>query len=215
MYYKLALHTMESFIKYSEKIGNNFLLCQGPGGNTSVKINENIYVKKSGYLLSQSAKKETFKKISLIDINNFYTNNSNDKKFDKELSIETPLHVLLSSKYVFHYHSIASILISAIYKKDTLNRFLIDNSILPIDYIRPGYELAKEIVSSNHEYNFKSFFLYNHGVVVEGQNIKKLYKTINLIENLFSELIDYSELKKITRTVLNTKLSNYKFNNMK
>ena len=156
MYYKLALHTMESFIKYSEKIGNNFLLCQGPGGNTSVKINENIYVKKSGYLLSQSAKKETFKKISLIDINNFYTNNSNDKKFDKELSIETPLHVLLSSKYVFHYHSIASILISAIYKKDTLNRFLINNSILPIDYIRPGHELAKEIVSSNHEYNFNS-----------------------------------------------------------
>ena len=24
MYYKLALHTMESFIKYSEKVGNNF-----------------------------------------------------------------------------------------------------------------------------------------------------------------------------------------------
>lgn len=213
MYYKLALHTMESFIKYSEKIGNNFLLCQGPGGNTSVKINENILIKKSGHLLSKSAKKETFKKINLTDINNFYTNNFNDRKFDKELSIETPLHVLLSSKYVFHYHSIASILISTIFKKDTLNRFLIDNNILPIDYIRPGHELAKEIVSSNHKYKFESFFLYNHGVVVEGQNIKKLYKTINLIENLFSELFDYSKLKKITRNVLNTKFSDCKFDN--
>ena len=42
MYYKLALHTMESFIKYSEKVGNNFLLCQGPGGNTSIKIDKSI-----------------------------------------------------------------------------------------------------------------------------------------------------------------------------
>ena len=69
MYYKLALHTMESFIKYSEKIGNNFLLCQGPGGNTSVKSEKNIYIKKSGHLLSKSAKKETFKEVNFTDIN--------------------------------------------------------------------------------------------------------------------------------------------------
>ena len=60
------------------------------------------------------------------------------KKFDKELSIETPLHVLLNSKYIFHYHSIASILISAIYDKKTLNNELTKNKILPIKYIRPG-----------------------------------------------------------------------------
>jgi len=213
MYYKLALHTMESFIKYSEKIGNNFLLCQGPGGNTSIKIKKDIYIKKSGHLLSNSAQEGTFKKVDLTDINSFYIENLNDKKFDKELSIETPLHVLLKSKYVFHYHSIASILISAIYEKDTLNRFLVKNKILPIDYIRPGYALAKEIVSSKYEYKFKSFFLYNHGVVVEGQNIKKVYQTIELIENLFSELIDYKELKKITKVVLNTKITDSKFDN--
>jgi rhamnose utilization protein RhaD (predicted bifunctional aldolase and dehydrogenase) len=213
MYYKLALHTMESFIKYSEKIGNNFLLCQGPGGNTSVKSKKDIYIKKSGHLLSNSSLGETFKKVNLTDINSFYTENLNDKKFDKELSIETPLHVLLRSKYVFHYHSIASILISAIYEKDILNRFLLNNSILPINYIRPGYELATEIVSRKYEYKCEAFFLYNHGVVVEGQNIKKVYETIKLIENLFSELIDYEELKKITRIVIHTKLSDYKFNN--
>jgi len=213
MYYKLALHTMESFIKYSEKIGNNFLLCQGPGGNTSVKSENIIYIKKSGHLLSNSSKKETFKKVNFTDINSFYIQNSNDKKFDEELSIETPLHVLLRSKYVFHYHSIASILISAINEKETLDKFLISNNILPIDYIRPGYELAKEIVSSKNKDKFQSIFLYNHGVVVEGRNIKKVYETIKLIENLFSELIDYNELIKITKVVVNTKLSESKFNN--
>lgn len=213
MYYKLALHTMESFIKYSEKVGNNFLLCQGPGGNTSIKIDKSIFVKKSGHLLSNSSKKETFKKVNLTDINNFYINNLKDIKFDKELSIETPLHVLLSSKYVFHYHSIASILISSIYKKNTLNKYLISNNIVPIDYIRPGYELAQAMSLSKNKYEFKSFFLYNHGIVVEGKNIKKVYEIIRSIENLFSNLIDYSELKNITKVVLSTKFNDYKFNN--
>ena len=213
MYYKLALHTMESFIKYSEKVGQNFLLCQGPGGNTSIKTGNNIYIKKSGHLLSNSTKKETFKKVHLGNISNFYLNNIDDKKFDKELSIETPLHVLLPSKYVFHYHSIASILISSIYEKRTLNTILIENNILPVDYIRPGYELAKEILSTNDEHKFKSFFLYNHGVVVEGKNVKHIYGMIRTIEKLFSELIDYSELKKVTRIVLSSKFNNSKFKN--
>ena len=105
---------------------------------------------------------------------------------------------MLSSKYVFHYHSIASILISSIYKKNTLNKYLISNNIVPIDYIRPGYELAQAMSLSKNKYEFKSFFLYNHGIVVEGKNIKKVYEIIRSIENLFSNLIDYSELKNIT-----------------
>ncbi len=42
---------MKSFINYSEKIGKNFLLCQGPGGNTSIKFDKSILIKKSGSFL--------------------------------------------------------------------------------------------------------------------------------------------------------------------
>ena len=213
MYYKLALITMESFITYSEKIGKNFLFCQGPGGNTSIKIEDSIYIKKSGHLLSNSKNNETFKKVSLSKITNFYNNISKDEKFDKVLSIETPLHVMLESKYVFHYHSIASILISSIYEKNRLNKILIKNKILPVEYIRPGINLAKYMISKNKDYSFKSYFLYNHGIVVEGQNVKKIYKVINDLEKFFSELIDYKELKRVTKKVCDTKLIDKTFLN--
>ncbi len=213
MYYKLALLTMESFITYSEKIGKNFLFCQGPGGNTSIKIKDSIYIKKSGHLLSNSRNNETFKKVNLSKITNFYDDISNDEKFDKSLSIETPLHVMLKSKYVFHYHSIASILISSIYEKDRLNQLLIKNKILPIEYIRPGINLAKYMISKNKEHSFKSYFLYNHGIVVEGQNVKKVYSLINDLEKFFSDLIDYKELKRVTKKIYNTELNGKTFLN--
>ena len=194
---------MKSFINYSEKIGNNFLLCQGPGGNTSIKFNKSILIKKSGSFLSDSAKENVFKEIKLNNIIQHYKeDNLKNKKFHKDLSIETPLHVMLSSKYVLHYHSIASIIISSIYKKNEINSFLYKNEILPIKYVRPGLELAEEIVKLNTKYNFKSFFLYNHGIILEGSNIQKLYNKIFHIENLFSKLINYQKLKLIYKDII-------------
>ena len=205
---------MESFINYSEKIGNNFLLCQGPGGNTSIKIENKVLIKKSGYLLSDSKNKNIFKKVMLKDIKSFYEKINDENKFDKSLSIETPLHVLLNSKYIFHYHSIASILISAIYKKNTLDSELIKNKILPIKYIRPGVDLANEITRNNKDYNFKSFFLYNHGIVIEDDNVENLYKKILFTENIFSKLIDYKKLKVVAREVLNLEIENNRIRNI-
>ena len=194
---------MKSFINYSEKIGNNFLLCQGPGGNTSIKFNKSILIKKSGSFLSDSAKENVFKEIKLNNIIHHYKeDNLKNKKFHKDLSIETPLHVMLSSKYVLHYHSIASIIISSIYKKNEINSFLYKNEILPIKYVRPGLDLAEEIVKLNTKYNFKSFFLYNHGVILEGSNIQKLYNKIFHIENLFSKLINYQKLNLIYKDII-------------
>ena len=38
---------MKKFIEYSKKIGKDFMLCQGPGGNTSFKQNDSIFIKSS------------------------------------------------------------------------------------------------------------------------------------------------------------------------
>ena len=58
---------MKSFKNYSEKLGNNFLLCQGPGGNTSIKLKENIL-----FIRAESADKKGIgnagKNIIVIDI---------------------------------------------------------------------------------------------------------------------------------------------------
>ena len=205
---------MKSFINYSEKIGKNFLLCQGPGGNTSIKFDKSILIKKSGSFLSDSRRENIFKEIKLNNILHHYKNdNLKNTKFNKDLSIEAPLHVMLPSKYVLHYHSISSIIISSIYKKSEINSFLYKNEILPIKYVRPGLKLAEEIVNLNTKYNFKSFFLYNHGVILEGNNLQKLYNKIFHIEKLFSKLIDYQKLNFILKDVIKLKQIDNKIKN--
>ena len=205
---------MKSFINYSEKIGKNFLLCQGPGGNTSIKFDKSILIKKSGSFLSDSRRENIFKEIKLNNILHHYKkDNLKNTKFNKDLSIEAPLHVMLPSKYVLHYHSISSIIISSIYKKSEINSFLYKNEILPIKYVRPGLKLAEEIVNLNTKYNFESFFLYNHGVILEGNNLQKLYNKIFHIEKLFSKLIDYQKLNFILKDVIKLKQIDNKIKN--
>ncbi len=201
MYYKLLLVGVESFIDYSKIIGNNFLLCQGPGGNTSLKEEGYIYIKKSGKFLSNS-NIDTFKKINYFEIENYYTHNKDKAvKFDNELSIEAPLHVFLKSKYVFHYHSISSIIISAINESTNLDNLLINNKIIPIKYIRPGIDLAREISLEKQKHNLDAYFLYNHGIVVEGNNKSKIMKRVRDIESFFNKFIDYKKLIKLNKTI--------------
>lgn len=205
---------MKSFIKYSKKIGSNFLLTQGPGGNTSIKIKNDIYVKKSGYYLQDAVTKSIFEKVNLKDANIFYKQQKKkDEKFKETLSIETPMHVMLPKKYVFHYHSISSIIMSLLNEKKSLNSFLIKNRILPIEYIRPGIKLAKNIIEKNTEYKFESFFLYNHGFVISGNNIAQLYSSILQTEKLFTKYVDPMKLKEISKNISNLRIENLKIRN--
>ncbi len=179
------------------------MLCQGPGGNTSFKKDGEIFIKKSGLHLSKS-KIGTFQKINYESISNFYEKNINsDLKYNKNLSIETPLHVLSKAKYVFHYHSVASIVCSLIMDKKTLTHFLDEKEIKSISYVRPGFELAKEVQRINKGDGLKSFFLYNHGMLVEGENLQNIMKQILLIENYFAEIIDYPHLLKLKDSLYN------------
>ena len=188
---------MKSFLNYSKKIGTNFLLSQGPGGNTSTKIKNEIYIKKSGMYLENSINKDIFEKVDLAEIRKFYNKNKTNIKFLDSLSIESPIHVLLDEKHVFHYHSISSILVSAISDKNTLNKKLMKDAIIPINYVRPGYELASEIIKNTQNKKINSFFLYNHGMVVSGNNLENIYGRINNLELVFKKIINFKQLNNL------------------
>ena len=204
---------MKKFIDYSKRIGRDFMLCQGPGGNTSFKIDNIIYIKKSGLHLSK-ATTNTFQKIEYSKILDFYqSSKKRNEKFDKKLSIETPLHVLSDARYIFHYHSIASIICSAIYKKDLLNKLLLNENILPIKYLRPGLSLALEIKDSKDKKSFSSIFLHNHGMVIEGSVLQEVYEKIHKIEDFFKTLIDYKLLFEIKNNIVKLEQKNLRIKN--
>jgi ribulose-5-phosphate 4-epimerase/fuculose-1-phosphate aldolase len=205
---------MKTFIKYSKQIGSDFTLCQGPGGNTSYKVGDYIYLKKSGHSLSNVNKESVFKKVVYRDILNFYKETKNtENRFDNELSIEAPLHVLLNQRYIFHYHSISSILLSAIHDNSKLNRILAENDILAVEYMRPGNKLAQHI--KNLDINSKSniFFLHNHGMIISGNNIQNLVKKIYKVEKLINNLLPDVDLNRIIHTVSTVDLTGVKINN--
>ena len=182
---------IKKFFILSKKIGDNYSLIQGPGGNTSYKEGSQITIKKSGAFLKDAINEEIFinEEIKLLDT--FYGNEKNNKKFSKEMSIETPLHIIFEEKYVFHYHSLLSIIISSCFMTQKIKNICQKLNMTWIPYKRPGVELAQE-VGSRMSKN-KIFFLQNHGMLIGSNDIDGVSKTIDKTEKGFLDILGINE----------------------
>ena len=100
----------------SKDIGRDLNLIQGAGGNTSVKINDELWVKASGYWLSDANQKNIFVPVNYKKVIDGVEKRRNDPVSEavvhtsdaRELrpSIETTLHAVMPQKYVAHTQSV-------------------------------------------------------------------------------------------------------------
>lgn len=195
--YEEAFKDLESI---SQAIGKFSDLVQGGGGNTSVKINDELMaIKASGYRLDQVTRKEGFVVVNYKDIKNYIIEadlNSNidfEKKsidlFNKSVinledlktlrpSVEAGFHSILQ-KYVIHSHSVyANILCCSNEGKQISEKIFSDKiyDILWIPYVKPGFFLTVKIYEDIQNHierggNFpKVIFLENHGLIVSSEN---------------------------------------------
>jgi FMN phosphatase YigB (HAD superfamily)/ribulose-5-phosphate 4-epimerase/fuculose-1-phosphate aldolase len=168
---------LATFERLSKYCGERFDLVQAGGGNSSVKIDDWLFIKASGYSLSA------------IDLNNGYVMLDN-KKIKKDIatetiaanivnynvlgtkraSIETYMHSILK-KYTIHLHPIQ------------LNRLLIAKNAremcqnlypagLIVDYLTPGIKVCNEIKRTYN--NKKVIFLINHGLIITSDEIEEI-----------------------------------------
>lgn len=184
------------FVKLSKYVGERFDLVQAGGGNTSFKLDNLMFVKSSGCLLSDINLNTNyvcvdFKKIR-EEIN---TINHQDKRkrevecnniisystiFLKQYkpSIETSLHTL-TKKYTVHIHPIQFNLISSSNNcNEIIKKIFPDENYIIIDYFTPGIDVSIELL--NKYSNEKIIFLKNHGVVFTSDTIYELYKIIEI-----------------------------------
>ena len=84
------------------------------------------------------------------------------KKFDELMSVSSEIENITASE-----------------AKEKLN----DMPISVIKYIKPGIDLTKEIMD-NLNPKTQVFILKNHGIIIGADSIEKIYKTVNLIENI-------------------------------
>lgn len=184
---------LENISKYC---GMRFDLVQAGGGNTSFKYNNLLFVKASGYNLSEITKNDGYVVL--------YNNIKLLKYRNKKESIETPLHLNLFN-YIIHLHPIQvnNILINK-NAKEILKKIF--SNILIIDYKIPGIELANEI--NKYWTGQKIIFLLNHGLIVTSNNYNEI---LPIIEDILLKCEKYSSINM--DKYKNTTLISKKYNN--
>ncbi len=189
--------------------GNSSLVLHG-GGNTSVKIDDILYVKGSGWDLATIEKEgfspvKTVKLIELLD----YERLSDSKmvKLQREAlvdknapnpSVEAILHALIPYKFVDHTHADAMVTISnSIQGKEIISEIYRDYLIVP--YVMPGFLLAKTVYNMSEIVDWeaiKGIILHNHGIFTFANSAKESYENMIKAVSIAEEYIKKSKEKK-------------------
>ena len=160
------------------------------GGNTSLKKDDVLYVKGSGWDLA-SIKKEGFAPVKLQALKEMAKlpslSDSDMVKMQKEAmldksapnpSVEAILHAIIPFKYVDHTHADAIVTITnSKNSKEILEELFEDFLIVP--YIMPGFILAKKVYELTKDgfdwQNSKGIILLNHGIFTFSDDAKESY----------------------------------------
>jgi rhamnose utilization protein RhaD (predicted bifunctional aldolase and dehydrogenase) len=170
------------YVHLCQIIGGCTDLIQAGGGNISIKSNEQLIIKKSGYFLGETTSTKGYVLCNLTAIKEaFYKTNEDltltiqGGDLPGQPSIETFFHIL-PKKYILHLHptKLLSYLCGTNWESDILH--LNVESSLNIRYKKPGLELAKEIIAQYKDENI--LFLQNHGVIVCDNTIDSVLKRL-------------------------------------
>ena len=220
---------IKNLIKLSKYAGMREDIIQAGGGNTSVKIdNEKMFIKSSGYQLSEMEENVGYSKVNYKKIVDYFKSHLEIKRSDeKELlnetliegkrpSIETFLHSI-TEKYTLHTHPLLiNVFTSRVSGMEELKSIFPDSLI--IGYQTPGIFLAKDFFDKfsklDNPQKVNIVFLKNHGLIVSGRNIDEV---IELHENILKILEDRLKINmKVYRnsTYLYKKLESFLENNI-
>ena len=188
-------------------LGNNIDWIQGAGGNTSVKDNGVLWVKASGYWLSDAHNKNIFtplyRQLVLEKIDQEIEDLSSAQVFDNQdqilkPSIETTLHALMPHRFVVHAHSV-NVISYAVLKdsKAILNEKLKGIKWLWVPYVRPGLPLTK-MLNKMDVSDYDVIILANHGVVIGGDTKDEVLDIFKQVETRLSRSVrgNYLETEK-------------------
>ena len=166
---------LSQLIEVSARIGADPLLVQGPGGNTSLKVDDEIWVKASGTWLAEAGDRPIFAGLNLSQARSRLAENMDADLSgariagaeDLRPSIETALHVLMPHRAVLHAHAVGAMTVSVLADGEArARRALAELDWAWIPYHRPGAPLAEAIARVLQGTVADVLILQNHGVVV-------------------------------------------------
>lgn len=189
----------------SQLLGQNKNLVLHGGGNTSVKIGKILYVKGSGWNLD-TIEKPGF---SPVDLDTLVAMAQRDRLSDTQMvqeqreamsdqsapnpSVEAILHAIIPSVFVDHTHADAVVTLTNTPEGKTLVQNLYGAKMLVIDYVMPGFELAKHIYTVTRGINWdalEGIILMNHGVFTFDDDAARAYEKMIAIVTKAEEYLD-------------------------
>lgn len=189
----------------SQLLGQSKDLVLHGGGNTSVKIDGILYVKGSGWNL------DTIEKggFSPVDLQTLIAMAKRDSLSDTQMvkeqreamsdqsfpnpSIEAILHAIIPFDFVDHTHTDAVVTLTNTPNGETLVKELYGPNMLLIDYVMPGFLLAKHIYDVTKNIDWKTLdgiILLNHGVFTFDDDAKKAYEKMIAIVTKAEECLE-------------------------
>jgi len=178
-----------SLCDLSARVGSDPLLVQASNGNTSIKLDEILWIKASGKWLAHAMQEEMLVPLKLPEVKKSIRNNTeiSSRYTPKDLlrpSIETAMHAILQHRVVLHVHSINAIAWAIrLDGAGQLKERLAGLHWLWIPYAASGIPLAREIekaMAGAPETDV--FILGNHGLVVCGQDCHTAEKLLWEVE---------------------------------
>lgn len=206
---------LKKIIDISRDIGQCPDLVQGAGGNFSIKIDDRkMLIKASGFRFSEVSENNglvaidydklskyynalDFSSVSESDSANFINSCVLEKIGSENLkpSIEAGFHALLG-KYVIHTHSVYANIIACVSDGESLLGKIFQDSgvdIIWLPYNSPGLHsvlcVKKGIDKYKNKYNKspEAILIQNHGVIVSGDNIKRVYELHKNIQEIIKQ----------------------------
>lgn len=195
---------LDSLVRLSHRLGSDPRLVQPGGGNTSIKLGDELLVKGSGTDL-RTIGREGFTRLSLPRLAPLA---GADRMSDVDMmrfmarcmvaegpapSVETPLHSLLPHRVIAHTHDVATMSLTNIpdARAEQLIGELFQGEIVYVPYVRPGFPLARAVsaMAGSIPAAAIGLTLAHHGLVVWGEDAEACHAHLVRVVGRIDEYI--------------------------
>jgi rhamnulose-1-phosphate aldolase/alcohol dehydrogenase len=196
---------LDALVALSNAVGADGALTQPGGGNSSIKRRaldfagrevEVLSVKGSGTDLG-TIKRGGFTTLRLADLALLQRR---DEMSDEDMmafmhacmldgrepapSVETPLHALLPYRCIVHTHDFATQALTDTPRPEGLVREVFGGDVVYVDYVRPGFPLAKALARHGALSAPRGLVLARHGLVAWGATPRECYDNLHHLINV-------------------------------
>lgn len=168
----------------SARIGGDPLLTQASTGNTSIKLDDVLWIKASGRWLADAKHEDILVPLDLREVKRYMSQQIDPAEIYACASIETSMHAVLPHRVVLHVHSVNTIAWAV--RQDArqqLQRHLDGLRWRWVPYVPSGLPLAQEIESVlSASVDANVLVLGNHGLVIAADTCEEVTRLLSDVE---------------------------------